>query len=202
MGDSSPEVTELLGRWSAGDKGALEKLTPMVYGELRRVARAYMARERGDYTLQATALVNEAFVRLCGWERVSLKDRSHFFAVSARLMRNILVDRARAKGSVKRGGELLRITLADNLLLASKDSEPDYIGLDNAMRRLEEIDSRKSQTVELSFFGGLTVDEIGKVLGVSESTVTRDLRFAKSWLRRELSSKAKGNDRSRSLETD
>ena len=155
MGDSSPEVTELLGRWSAGDKGALEKLTPMVYGELRRVARAYMARERGDYTLQATALVNEAFVRLCGWERVSLKDRSHFFAVSARLMRNILVDRARAKGSVKRGGELLRITLADNLLLASKDSEPDYIGLDNAMRRLEEIDSRKSQTVELSFFGGI-----------------------------------------------
>ena len=201
MSNSLPDVTQLLARWAAGDQDALEKLTPMVYGELRRVARGYMSRERPGHTLQATALVNEAFMRLCAWNGASLKDRSHFFAVSARLMRNILVDRARAQSSVKRGGELLRITLADNLPTASKDPEPDYIGLDEALKRLEAIDSRKSQTVELAFFGGLTADEIARVLGVSESTVMRDLKFAKSWLRRELSNDKREGDGSGSLET-
>jgi RNA polymerase sigma factor (TIGR02999 family) len=187
MGRTPPEVTVLLSRWSNGDREALEELTPVVYGELRQVARAYMAREAPGHTLQATALVNEAYIRLCGWEEPSVKDRSHFFAVSARLMRNILVDRARTRRHAKRGGDQLRVTLSDDLAMAPKGSEPDYIGLDEALKRLEGVDPRKTQVVELSFFGGLTASEIGEVLNVSPSTVMRDLIFAKSWLRRELS---------------
>jgi RNA polymerase sigma-70 factor (ECF subfamily) len=187
MSEPSPEITRLLNRWSGGDQEALDRLTPLVYDELRRLARRYMSRERPNHTLQATALVNEAFVRLCGWEDANLKDRSHFLAVSARLMRNILVDRARARRYAKRGGDQLQITLDENLALSSGQSEPDYIALDTALKKLEAIDSRKSQIVELTFFGGLTAGEVSDVLKVSESTVMRDLKFAKSWLRRELS---------------
>ena len=183
---SAGDVTRLLAAWSDGDPKAGEALTPLIAGELRRLARGYMARERPDHTLQTTALINEAFVRLCEWKSAGWKDRAHFFAVSARLMRNVLVDSARAKHYRKRGGEMQRVPL-DEVAVLSKASVPDYLELDEALTRLEAVDRRKSQAIELSFFGGLTVDEMAEVLQVSPSTVVRDLGFAKAWLRRGMS---------------
>lgn len=199
MGEISPEVTLLLARWSEGDQKALEELTPLVYGELRRLARGYMARERPGHTLQATALVNEAFLRLFGWKEADWKDRQHFFAVSARLMRHVLVDRARSRGYVKRGGEMQRVLIED-AAIAAKVSDPDYVELDEALQRLEKMDPRKGQIVELSYFGGLTAEEVAQVLDISPSTVMRDLKFARAWLRRNMARKKE--DQARSTQTD
>jgi RNA polymerase sigma-70 factor, ECF subfamily len=180
------EVTQLLKAWSAGDEQALEKLTPLVYEQLHRVAQRYMAGQRPDHTLQTTALVNEVYLRLVDCGQVRWRDRAHFFAVSARLMRRILVDFARSRGYQKRGGAMPHISLED---APSVCHEPDanLLALDEALKALATIDDRKSRVVELRFFGGLSVEETAEVLGVSTETVLRDWRLARAWLLRELS---------------
>jgi RNA polymerase sigma factor (TIGR02999 family) len=177
-------VTALLTAWSAGDESALNELIPVVDAELRDVARRLMRREREGHTLQTTALVNEAYMRLVDLTRVRWNDRAHFFAMSARLMRRILVDHARSRAYLKRGGNARRISLDDNLLVSDRGT--DLVALDDALAALAAIDARKSQVVELRFFGGLTVDESAEALHVSPETVMRDWRFAKTWLLREL----------------
>jgi RNA polymerase sigma factor (TIGR02999 family) len=186
MATSSPGVvTELLREWSDGDDGALERLMPLVEAELRRLARGYMGRERRGHTLQTTALVNEAFLRLTDAQRIRWHDRAHFLGISARLMRRVLVDHARSRGYWKRGGGALRVTLHEGLV-ASPDPALDVVALDRALEALAQVDARKSQTIELRFFGGLTVEETAEVLHVSPDTVKRDWRLAKLWLLREL----------------
>lgn len=178
-------VTELLRAWSDGDDGALEQLLPHVEAELRRLARGYMLRERREHTLQTTALVNEAFLRLTDARRVRWQDRAHFLGISARLMRRVLVDHARARGYRKRGGGAQRVAL-DDALVASADPGLDVVALDRALEALAQVDDRKSRVVELRFFGGLSVEETADVLHVSPDTVKRDWRLAKLWLLREL----------------
>ena len=178
-------VTELLRAWSDGDDGALEQLMPLVEAELRRLARAYMGRERAGHTLQATALVNEAFLKLTDARRVRWHDRAHFLGISARLMRRVLVDHARRRAFQKRGGGAQRVTLHDGLA-ASADPALDVVALDAALETLATVDARKSRVIELRFFGGLSVDETAAVLDVSPDTVKRDWRLAKLWLLREL----------------
>ncbi len=186
METSSPgAVTELLRAWADGDDGALERLTPLVETELRRLARAYMRRERRGHTLQTTALVNEAFLRLTDARRVRFQDRAHFLGISARLMRRVLVDHARSRGYQKRGGGAQRVTL-DEGLARTPELALDVVALDRALLALAEVDARKSRMVELRFFGGLSVEETAEVLGVSPDTVKRDWRLAKLWLLREL----------------
>jgi RNA polymerase sigma factor (TIGR02999 family) len=182
----SPSPTELLLAWEGGEASAFERLVPLVHDELRRLARGYMRRERPDHTLQATALVNEAYVRLIDAKQVRWQNRAHFFAMAARMMRRILVDFARARGNEKRGGGVRKETL-DEALIASPQSGDDLVALDEALQRLETIHPRKSQVVELKFFGGLDLDETAEALHVSRDTVKRDWRFAKLWLLRELS---------------
>jgi len=178
-------VTELLRSWSDGDEGALEQLVPLVEAELRRLARGYMGRERRDHTLQVTALVNEAFLRLTDARRLRWRDRAHFLGISARLMRRVLVDHARTRGYQKRGGGAQRVTL-DEALLVSPEPAVDLVALDRALVALAAADIRKSRVIELRFFGGLTVEETAEVLHVSPDTVKRDWRLAKLWLLREL----------------
>jgi RNA polymerase sigma factor (TIGR02999 family) len=178
-------VTELLRAWGEGDDGALERLTPLVEAELRRLARGYMARERRGHTLQITALVNEAFLRLTDARRVGWQDRAHFLGISARLMRRVLVDHARTRGYRKRGGGAQRVTL-DEGLITSPEPAVDVLALDRALEALAAVDVRKGRVVELRFFGGLSVDETADVLHVSPDTVKRDWRLAKLWLLREL----------------
>jgi len=186
MATPSPAaVTELLRAWSNGDDGALEQLVPLVEVELRRLARGYMARERPDHTLQTTALVNEAFVRLTDARQVRWQDRAHFLGISARLMRRVLVDYARRRGFHKRGGDAQRVTLQDDLV-RTPDPAFDVVALDRALEALAKFDMRKSRIVELRFFGGLSVEETADVLQVSTDTVKRDWRLAKLWLLREL----------------
>jgi RNA polymerase sigma-70 factor (ECF subfamily) len=182
---SSGSVTALLRAWGDGDEGALERLTPLVEAELRRLARRYMARERRDHTLQATALVNEAFLRLTEARRVRWQDRAHFLGISARLMRRVLVDHARARGYRKRGGGAERVTLVEGLV-ASPEPALDVVALDRALDALAAIDVRKSRVIELRYFAGLSVEETAEVLHVSPDTVKRDWRLAKLWLLREL----------------
>lgn len=181
------DVTKLLQAWSDGDGGAFEELVPLVERELRRLARHYMARERRDHTLQATALVNEAFLRLAGGTAIRWNDRAHFIGIAARLMRRVLVDHARSRGYQKRGGGGQRVTL-DEGLLASEGPDLDVIALDRALEAFAKVDARKSQVIELRFFGGLSVEETADVLKVSTDTVKRDWRLAKLWLLRELKS--------------
>ena len=178
-------VTELLHAWSDGDDGALEQLMPLVEAELRRLARGYMGRERHGHTLQTTALVNEAFVRLTDARQVRWQDRAHFLGISARLMRRVLVDYARARGFHKRGGGAQRVTLHEGLV-ASPGPGVRRGGPGSRIRGLEKADARKSQIVELRFFGGLSVEETAEVLHVSPDTVKRDWRLAKLRLLREL----------------
>ena len=178
-------VTELLRAWGDGDDRALQQLTPLVEGELRRLARAFMARERRDHTLQATALVNEAFIRMTGARDVRWQDRAHFIGVSARLMRRVLVDHARSRGHQKRGGSARRVTLTDGLA-ATPGPSVDVLELDRALDALEAVEPRRSRVIELRYFGGLTVEETASVLEVSVDTVKRDWRLAKLWLLREL----------------
>jgi RNA polymerase sigma factor (TIGR02999 family) len=178
-------ITGLLRAWSDGDQAALERLVPLVEGEMRRLARGYMRRERKGHTLQATALVNEVFLRLADGPLVGWQDRAHFLGIAARLMRRVLVDYARSRGYAKRGGGAQKVSLDEATLVASERSV-DLVALDRALEGLAVIDPRRSQVVELRYFGGLSVDETAHVLRVSAETVKRDWRLAKLWLLREL----------------
>jgi RNA polymerase sigma factor (TIGR02999 family) len=180
------DVSMLLRAWSGGDPGALNQLTPIVYDELRRLARGYLRRERRDHSLQTTALVNEAYLRLVDHTRMEWQNRAHFFAVSAQVMRRILVDHARRR-NIKRGRGLHRVSL-DEATVVGRERPTDLVALDDALTLLAERDARKAQIVEMRFFGGLTVEESAEVLGVSPVTVMRDWRTAKAWLYRELAS--------------
>ena len=180
----APGITHLLAAWARGEKDALEQLTPLVYAELRRLAQWHLTRERRGHTLQATALVNEAYLRLVDIDRVQWQDRAHFFAMAARQMRRILIDAARARGNQKRGGDVLKVSLTQGL--GVPDRPEDLIALDEALEALGEIDERRARVVEMRFFGGLSVDEVAEVLKVSSDTVKRDWKLAKAWLGREL----------------
>ncbi|MEZ4455595.1 MAG: sigma-70 family RNA polymerase sigma factor [Gemmatimonadales bacterium] len=180
----SREVTTLLHQWRGGDDLALERMIPLVYDELRSIASKLMRGERPDHTLQATALVHEAYARLIGAE-VEWQDRNHFFAIAARQMRRILVDHAKSKGRIKRGGDVRHVTL-ESAAMVQADPSTGIVEIDEALNRLAEQDPRKAKVVELHFFGGLTYEETASVLGISPATVDRDLRFAKAWLYREL----------------
>jgi RNA polymerase sigma factor (TIGR02999 family) len=183
---SRPHVTELLLAWGSGDRSALDELVPIVHQELRRLARLQMSGERDNHTLQTTALVNEAFLRLVDLDRIRWKDRAHFLALSARLMRRILVDHARSRNYQKRGGGAANLTL-DDALVASPERGADLVAVDDALEALARVDARKSQVIELRFFGGLSVEETAEALKVSPETVMRDWRLAKVWLLREMS---------------
>jgi RNA polymerase sigma-70 factor (ECF subfamily) len=187
---SPEEITRLLVAWSDGDQSALEKLAPLVESELHRLAHHYMGRERPGHTLQTSALVNEAYIRLIDWKNVRWQNRAHFFAVSAQLMRRILVDFARERHYLKRGGGTVQVSLTEAESLTF-EREADLVGLDEALKRLMEMDERKGQVVEMRFFGGLSVKEVAEVLKVSEETVLRDWRLAKVWLLRELGRESK-----------
>ena len=177
-------VTQLLGEWRSGDRQALDKLTPIVYEELRRLAHYYMKGERQDHTLQATGLVHEAFSRLAGAE-VEWQDRAHFFAVAARLMRRILIDHAKARRSEKRGGGARHTTFDDGKPIAAVDAA-DLLDIDEALQRLAAVDARKADALVLHYFGGLTHAEIAQALEISAATVDRDLRLGKAWLKHEI----------------
>jgi RNA polymerase sigma factor (TIGR02999 family) len=182
---SSQEVTQLLVAWSNGDQSALERLTPLVYRELHRLAKGYMHRERPGHLLQTTALVNEAYMRLIDWKDVRWKDRAHFFGVAAQLMRRILVDFARARHQDKRGGAMRQVSF-DEAWAVSVEQTAELIALDEALDQLAAIDPRRSRMVELRFFGGLSEEETAEALQVSPRTVRREWSLARAWLRREL----------------
>ncbi len=179
-------VTQLLRAWSNGEQEALDRLIPLVYHELHRLAHRYMGRERSAHTLQSTALVHEAYERLINLKDVDWKNRAHFFAVSAQVMRRILVDYARSRRYSKRGGEWRQVSL-NEAVAVFRDSRTDIVALDDALQALSAIDPRKSRVVEMRFFGGLSIKETAEVLNVSEETVVRDWRLAKVWLLRQLS---------------
>ena len=181
---SSGEVSKLLRAWTDGDRGALDRLTPIVYDELHRLAQRYMKRERPGHSLQTTALVNEAYMRLVDYKRMRWQNRAHFFAVSAQLMRRILVEHAR-RHNLKRGGGVQHVSLEEAAVVGG-DEDVDLLALDDAMNGLARIDPRKVQVVEMRFFGGLSVEETAQVLKVSTVTVKRDWRAARAWLYREL----------------
>ncbi len=194
------EISSLLVAWSEGDPGALERLTPIVYNELRRLARRYMRREKAGHTLQSTALVHEAYARLVDYKRMEWQSRAHFFAVAAQLMRRILVEHARRHG-VKRGAGFRHVSLDETVVVGGSGAEdPDLIALDDAMNALARLDPRKVQVVEMRYFGGLSVDETAEVLKISTVTVKRDWRAARTWLYRELTGAAE--DGPPALETD
>jgi RNA polymerase sigma factor (TIGR02999 family) len=182
---SSHQVTQLLSDWSRGDPKAREELMPLVYGELRRLAQSYLRRERSDHTLQATALVHEAYLRLVEQNDVQWNNRGHFFAITAQAMRRILVDHARGHQAAKRGGEGEKIPIEDAFAL-SNDRPDAFLALDECLRRLAEVDPRQEQIVELRVFAGMSVDEIAGVLKISTATVKRDWTMAKAWLSLEL----------------
>ena len=182
------EVTQLLIAWSNGEEEALEKLVPLVYDELRRIARRYMKREPAGHTLQTTALVNEAYLRLIEQKGMKWQNRAHFFAISAQLMRRILVSMARARHADKRGGEARQVSL-DEALMISEDRAAELVALDEAMNELAALDPRRSRVVELRYFGGLSVEETAEVLKISPETVMRDWKRAKAWLYTELNRK-------------
>ncbi len=184
---SKPDITQLLLAWRAGEQGALDDLMPLVLNELRRIARNFMRRQSPDHTLQTTALVNEAFLRLVDSNRVNWQDRNHFFAMSARLMRRILVDFARKKNSLKRGGDKVLVTLDDRAEIAI-EKQTDLVALDEALSRLAAMSPRQSQIVELRYFAGLTEEQIAETLEISARTVRRDWNMARAWLFRELKS--------------
>jgi RNA polymerase sigma-70 factor, ECF subfamily len=184
MAEAASAVTTLLRAWRRGDQAAFERLTPLVYDQLRRRARHYLRGERPNHTLRPTALVHEAYLRLVNLDQVDWQDRSHFFALAARQMRRILVDSARARRYQKRGGGAVSVTFDEALAVSRRD--PDLVALDDALELLAQQDERKVRVVELRFFGGLTNDEIAAALGISSDTVTRDWQMAKLWLRRAL----------------
>ena len=197
MTKASPQrITQLLVDWSRGDEAALDELMPLVYQELRRQARHYLRNERAGHTLQTTDLVHEAYLRLADHRNVQWRERAHFFAIAAKIMRRILVERARSRGRVKRGGNAQRVLLEDGVVSLetvpsgrqgdSQGSLLDMLALDHAMQKLEAMNSRKTKVVEMRFFAGMDNKEIAEVLGVATNTVIRDWNFAEAWLRREL----------------
>ena len=187
------DVTALLHAWRDGDEAALSELMPLVHDELQRLAHRYMLRERAGHTLETTALVNEAYLRLIDAKRVEWQDRAHFFAIAADLMRRILVDYARSRGYQKRGGDVKKVSFDEGLCLTA-GPEADLVRLDDALNALAVFDSRKAKVVELRFFGGLSVDDTARVLKVSPDTVKRDWRLAKVWLLAELTEGAMDED--------
>lgn len=182
---STPDLTELLLDWQQGDLTALNRLTPLVYDELRRIAHRYVQRERHGDTLGTTALVNEAYLRLAGQKKIEWQNRAHFFAVTAQVMRHILIDNARRRNYVKHGGDAQRVSLAEAELM-SEDRARELLALDDALAELAEFDVRKSRVVELRYFGGLGLEETAEVLEISVMTVRRDWRAAKAWLYRRM----------------
>ncbi len=192
-GPQSQEITALLERWTQGDRSALDHLMPLVHEELRRMARQHLRRERPDHTLQATALVHEAYLRLAGGQQgFALQNRAQFFAICAQVMRHVLVDHARAHAREKRGGGALRVSLLENEILA-EEKNPDVLALDRALTALEKVDARKARLVELRYFAGLTIVETAEVTGASEMTVRREWRRAKAWLYRLLTEGGDGS---------
>ena len=187
MEPTPQEVTRLLVAWSGGDQAALEELTPLVYVELRRLAHHYISRERPGHTLQTSALVNEAYLRLVEQKQVDWQCRAHFYGIAARLMRQVLVDYARRRGYAKRGGNARRVSL-DEALAVSDERAAEVVALDEALEGLARLDPRQSQIVELRFFGGLSIEETAEVLGVSPGTVMADWTVAKAWLHRAIKS--------------
>ncbi len=201
MTRSSPKaVSLLLHAWRGGDESALDKLMPLVYSELRRLAHRYMMREKAGHTLQTTALVNEAYLRLVDLKQIEWQDRAHFFAIAASFMRRILVDFARSRGYRKRGGDVKKVSL-DESLFASPEPGAELIRIDEALSALARFDARKAKVVELRFFGGMTEDETAEVLHVSRDTVKRDWRLAKNWLLCELT-EGGGRNGSRAMAAD
>ena len=184
--ESAHDITDLLRSWSEGEPGALDKLTPLVFRELHRQAVRYVGRERVDHTLQATGLVNEAYIRLIDWPNVEWKNRKHFFAVSAQVMRHILVDYARSRLYSKRGGGARAVSLDEAPNLSDNNSLASLLDVDRALGRLAALDPRTAQVIELRYFGGFTVEETAKIMGISSITVIRGWNFAKAWLLREL----------------
>ncbi len=193
MASSTQEITGLLVAWGDGDESALEKLTPLIYDDLHRQARRYMARENPGNLLQTTALINEAYLRLIDYKSVQWQNRAHFFGVAAQIMRRILVDLARAESSAKRGGEALRVSLIEAEGVTHPQSV-DLVALNDALDALAALDPRRSKVVELRFFGGLSNDEVAEVLKVSEGTVRRDWSLAQAWLYRELNRESSGHE--------
>ena len=187
--DSSEQVTQLLVRWRDGDRKALDSLMPIVYSELRGMAHSYLQRERSDHTLQSTALVHEAYVRLIGQKLPEWQNRAHFFGVAARLMRQILVEYARGHQAAKRGGNACKVTIEEGSLMAQQ-ADLDVVILDEALQDLAKLDEQQSRIVELRFFGGLSIDDTSEVLGISPATVSREWSTARIWLHREISRRA------------
>jgi RNA polymerase sigma factor (TIGR02999 family) len=183
--ESHREITRLLADWAEGDREALERLTPLVHAELRRIARRQMGGERQGHTLQATALVNEAYLRLAGQGGFEWRDRAHFYAVCAQVMRHVLIDHARAHARDKRGGGALRVELNEAALMGGEGAS-ELVALDEALRELEEVDPQKGRVVELRYFAGLSIEETAEVLNISPTTVRREWRRAKAWLYRAL----------------
>jgi RNA polymerase sigma factor (TIGR02999 family) len=188
MTSSPKEVTQMLLEWSNGDKAAFDRLVPLVYTELRRLANHYMRRERPGQTLQTTALVHEAYTRLVDYKRMRWQDRAHFFAVAAQVMRRILVERARSRQAAKRGEGTVKVSLAE-AAATSNETSADILALDEALKELELRDPRKSQLIELRFFGGLNIEETAEVMGLSPTTVQREWRAARAWLYRAVTDK-------------
>lgn len=189
MPSEEHEVTTLLRKWSEGDQSALDQLTPLVYQELRRMAHQYMRQEKPGHVLQTSALINEAYLRLIDQRGIEWESRSHFFGIAARLMRRILVDDARRRHLLKRGGPNIQVSL-DAALTISQEQAANVVALDEALKSLELRDKRQSQIVELRFFGGLSIEETAQVLKVSPGTVMRDWTFARAWLKSEMTSTA------------
>jgi len=187
MTPAPTDVTQLLVAWGDGDAAALDELMPLVYEELRRLAQQYMSRERADHTLQTSALVNEAYLRLIDQKDVHWQNRAHFFGIAAQMMRRILVDYARQRRYAKRGGDARQVPL-DEAMIVSEERTAEVVALDDALKSLAEIDPRKSQIVEMRFFGGLSIEETAEVLKVSPGTIMREWTLAKAWLRREMTS--------------
>ena len=187
--DSSNQVTQLLFRWREGDREALEKLMPLVYDELRRLAHHYLRQERSDHTLQSTALVHEAYMRLAGQNPPQWQNRAHFFGIAAHLMRQILVEYARSRGAAKRGANAPRLALDEATALAQQ-TEVDVVALDRALQELSELDAQQGRIVELRFFAGLTIEDTSEVLGISPATVKRDWTTARAWLYRAMTGEA------------
>ncbi|HXU09225.1 MAG TPA: sigma-70 family RNA polymerase sigma factor [Blastocatellia bacterium] len=187
--ESAPhEITKLLKDWSGGDSTALDRLIPLVYDQLHRMAHQHMRRERAGHLLQTSALMNEAYLRIVNQPDLKIENRNHFFGIAARLMRQILVDEARRRNSAKRGGDVIQVSLSEATDLAGEQAT-DVLALDDALRILEGIDGRQSKIVELRFFGGLSIEETAEVLKVSPGTVMRDWTFARAWLGNELRAK-------------
>jgi RNA polymerase sigma factor (TIGR02999 family) len=184
---AAPDVTQLLVNWSHGDQAALEQLMPLVYGELRRLASAYLRRERSNHTLQSTALVHEAFLRMVGQQDVQWKNRAHFYGIAAQMIRRILVDYARSQHAEKRGAGAIKLELDEGMQVPQASREIDLLGLSDALDRLAELDERQSRVVELRFFAGLSIEETAEVLHLSPASIKREWQTARAWLFREMS---------------